>query len=108
MAIALSVSGCAGWTTLDKTLAVSSTLATAADIYTTTRMLNNPSNYEMNPMLGKHPSDSKVIVYLGLTQVLTLIFTNLTPKARPYILGGKTLLNGSLAISNTRLDWSKD
>ena len=108
MMITLSVSGCAGWTPLHKTLAITSTLATAADAYTTTRFLDNPNNYEMNPVLGKHPSNAEVVSYLAFTQLVTLGIAHLWPEARPWILGGKTLINGSLALHNTTLDWSKD
>jgi len=100
--------GCASWSAWDKTLGVTSTLATAADAYTTCRMLNNPNNYEVNPILGKHPSNVEVITTLAAGQAFVLMIAHLVPSWRKYILGGKTVLNGSLAIHNTTLDWSKD
>ena len=97
-------SGCS-WSKFDTALGVTSTVATAADIYTTTQLLNNPGNYELNPILGKHPSDTKVIMVLATSQVITLVIAHFFPTIRPWLLGGKTVINTGWAIHNLQLDW---
>jgi hypothetical protein len=48
--------------------------ATAADAYTTTRALQNPLNYENNPLLGRHPGASKVWgVEMGISGGVTFL-----------------------------------
>ena len=104
----LFISGCASWSTRDKILAGWSTAATITDAYTTIKMLDNPNNYERNPILGEHPSNSTVIVYLGLSQIITLSIAHAFPKIRPYLLIGKAIVNTTCTINNKQLDWSKD
>ena len=86
---------------------IASTLATGADTYTTTRFLDNPDNYEMNPMLGKHPSDTEVITYMVTSQLLVLMVAHIFPEWRTWILGSKTAVNTGFAINNTQLDWGE-
>ena len=98
------MSSCA-WSTTDKTLLGASILATVADGYTTCRALDNPDNYEVNLLLGKHPSKEKVVIYLGITETLTIALAHIFPRLRPWLLGGKTLLNTACAINNSQLEW---
>ena len=97
------ISGCS-WSKSDIAWGVASTLATGADVYTTSQFLENPSNYEMNPILGKHPSNSEVFVVLATSQIIVLTIAHFYPKLRPYILSGKTAINTSFAIHNSRLE----
>lgn len=101
----LLLSGCASWTPQEKMLGGFSCLAAAADGYTTIRFLNNPDNYEMNPILGKHPSDTEVIMYMITSQFIALTIAHFLPQYRSWILGGKTTVNLGFAIHNTKLDW---
>ena len=99
--------GCAhdSWTKTDTGLAVTSILATGFDTYTTERMLDNSQNYEMNPMMGRHPSDSRVIVTMGLTQVAVIGLAYFLPvKYRRALLTSKIIFNTGLAVHNLRLD----
>ena len=66
------------WTKGEKAVLIWSTLATAADAYTTTQALNNPNNCEMNPILGKYPSDGKVIAVAGNMLPIPFILINAT------------------------------
>ena len=97
------LSGCS-WSKSDIAWGVASTLATGADFYTTSEFLKNPNNYELNPILGKHPSNSEVFMVLASGQVIVLTIAHFFPKLRPYLLGGKTAINTSFAIHNSRLE----
>ena len=105
--VLLLCAGCATiyrpWTMQEKQIAVLSCVATAADAYTTISMLDNPDNYEMNPILGKHPGDGKVVFVLGITQVLSLVFVHYFPDLRIPFLGLKSGLNAGCAVHNTSL-----
>ena len=108
--IAIFFAGCATidvrpWTTGEKVLLGASCLAAVADAYTTTRFLDNPYNYEMNPILGMHPSDTKVVTYMISSQAIMIILAHYFPKYRSWILGVKTGLNTVGAINNSTLDW---
>ena len=97
------LSGCS-WSKSDIAWGVASTLATGADFYTTSEFLENPNNYEMNPILGKHPSNSEVFMVLATSQIIVLTIAHFCPTLRPYILGGKTAISGGWAIYNSRLE----
>ncbi len=105
--VGLVLVGCAHdpWTRTDSVLAGGSILAAIADGYTTKRMLDNPRNYEMSPLMGERPSDTRVVVTMGMTQVFTIIVSYFLPKEyRQGLLIGKTGVNMGLAIHNSRLD----
>ena len=91
------------WDTTDKVLLVTSTLAVSADTYTTTRMLTNPNNYEMNPIMGKHPSDGRVIATMAVGHALVLLIAHYFPEYRKFLLGSKTMINTGLALQNREL-----
>jgi len=100
------LAGCS-WSKSEVRWGISSCIATGADIYTTTQMLNNPDNYERNPIMGRHPSDTTVISYMITSQTLVLTIAHFMPEWRKWILGSKTAINLGWAINNTRLDWSE-
>ena len=103
------------WTTGEKVTLGWSVLASAADAYTTTQALNNPYNYEANPLIGKHPSDGKVVVYLSISHIVCVAISHWVPEItlpiigkvnmRYSLLGSKAALNTYYAIGNTQLDW---
>ena len=104
--ILVFLTGCAGarpWTKQEKALLVASCAATIADMTTTIQMLDN-GNWETNPIMGKHPSSSKVIITMTATEIFTIILAHYFEGFRSWILGTKTVLNTGLAIHNTRLD----
>ena len=103
--IAFLLAGCAGWSRTDKILLGASILAAGADAYTTCRALDNPGNWEVNPLLGKHPSKEQVVIYLGFTEMVTILVAHFAPTLRPWLLGGKALVNTGCAINNSTLEW---
>lgn len=88
------------WTRTEKVALGLSVLATAADAYTTMEILDKPGGYEKNPLLGRHPSDEKVVVFLGLGEVLTAVVAHFCPDWRLGILGLKTGVSGHAAWRN--------
>lgn len=102
--ILLLLIGCASWTKQEKILLGTSCLASAADTYTTVRALNNPNNWETNPILGECPSDGQVIIYMATSQLIATILAHFFPKHREWLLGTKTLVNTGFAIQNSTLD----
>lgn len=98
------LTGCS-WSKSEIRWGIASTIAAGADAYTTIKMLDNPRNHECNPLLGKHPSDMKVIMYIITSHTIALTIIHFIPKYRKWLLGGKTTINLGCAIHNTRLDW---
>ena len=86
---------------LDKALLTTAVVAQIADGYTTMRALDNPDNYETNPLYGEHPSDGKIIaikvVGIGATFWLA---KDLPPTPRKWVLGFLSLLYGGVSFSN--------
>jgi len=105
LVIVLILSGCATrpWTKEEKILLTASCLATVADTVTTLDMLDN-GNWEINPIMGKHPSDSKVVVTMGATQTLTIILAHYLEGFRSWILGVKTGINAGYTFHNLRIN----
>ena len=104
LVIILLLTGCATvrpWTTEEKVLLGVSCLATVADITTTLDMLDN-GGWEINPMMGEHPSDSQVVAIMATTQILTIIVAHYWPDFRKWILGIKTGVNTAFAFGNIR------
>ena len=92
------------WTKQEKTAATFNVLGIIADAYTTEQMLNNPNNHELNPSLGKHPSDSQLAIYFPLTAIITLGLSHFYPKLRNPLLFGYGSLSFGAAIHNSQLN----
>lgn len=60
-----------------------------ADTYTTIRHQDYPERiYEKNPILGKHPDDHEIYLYMGVTSGLILLISHYVPKLRlPVCIG---------------------
>ena len=95
----LIISGCASWSTHDKMLAVASFGASYADYHTTRDILDN-GGYEMNPLIGKHPSNEKLAAYMLTTQLITIAIAHFWEDYRTEILMGKTFINTGCAVHN--------
>ena len=91
------------WTTEEKTLLVVSCLACAADNYTQKRVFDR-GGYEANPIIGKNGSTGKLVRYGITSQTVTILIAHYFPKYRRFILGGKALVNTSLAIHNKSIE----
>jgi len=74
-----------------------------ADALTTEKMLDNPNNYETNPILGKHPLDSRVIVYFSITGITLLTLSHFYPELRLPLLSAFGTIGFGFAIHNKRL-----
>ncbi|MBA7495759.1 hypothetical protein ES702_06348 [subsurface metagenome] len=90
------LSGCATikpdpkpWTTTDKIGAGFFLAGHMADTYTTIRHQDYPDKiYEKNPILGKHPDDHEIYLYMGATAAIGLIAAHYFPKLRlPICIG---------------------
>ena len=92
------------WTKQEKLAATYFCVAHFADYYTTNRMLNNPANWEENPILGEHPSDSTITMYFSLTAIGALAVGHFWPDARKPLFWGYGTLNAGLAAHNSTLD----
>ena len=100
--IALLFTSCASprpWTKQEKVAAGFFLLAHSADAITTSQLTDH-GNYETNPILGKHPSDTKVGVYFSLTAIGALVVSHFNPDFRKPLLYSYGALNTGLAIHN--------
>ncbi len=105
------------WSESEKIVLAWSILASVADMYTTTQAMNNPYNYEVNPIIGRHPSDGKVVLCLGISQVIAVAIAHWHPvidfpligkvNMRHGFLGFKAVVNTACAINNSFLDWEE-
>ena len=95
MVLILALSGCAmlkphpeAWNKTDKLLAAYFIAGHTLDAYTTERCQDHPDRfYEENPILGKHPKDSEIVIYFSVTGLVALSIAHLYPELRPWILG---------------------
>ena len=104
----LFVTSCAGntrtpWTTMDKALLVGSLVTSAADLYTTHDGLQNHNMHELNPILGKHPSDTRLVLTTVAFNAIVIFVADRVPSLRKWLLGGKMVGNGISAYRNKRL-----
>lgn len=90
------------WTKGEKTAAYFFIAAHFADGYTTSQSLDN-GNYEMNPILGKYPSDSELVVYFSVTGAIALVLSHYKPSLRKPLLYGYGSVNTAFAIHNHQL-----
>ena len=88
------------WTKAEKASAVYFILAHAADAYTTERGLDRPGHYEQNSVLGKYPSDPKIIAYFSVTAIGSLIASHFYPELRQPLLISYGTVNFGNAIGN--------
>lgn len=76
------------WTTGEKAMAGFFIVAHAADAYTTERHQDYPASYEeLNPLLGKHPTDSEIAIYFIATGAAALVICHFYPELRYPLLG---------------------
>lgn len=91
------------WTKTEKVFVFLSFLACAAD-FDSTRKAQEAGLQEANTMLyGENASDSEMIIYMGLSQGATILFTHYVPKLRKVLLGFNTVVHGGAAYHNYRL-----
>ena len=111
LALLILFSGCASlkpsqrpWTKEEKLAGVFFVVGHLADFYTTERCLDYPERFhEVNPFLGKHPSDRKLAVYFSVSTAFALTVAHFFPGLRHPILWGYGGLNWGAAYHNKRL-----
>ncbi len=97
---------CAGgrnkWSTQDKTLEGTYQVLHVLDWGQTRDIAKNPDKYyEMNPILGKHPSTTEVDIYFITTAILHPIVTHLLPNTwRPWWQGITISVSGVCVVNN--------
>lgn len=104
LAVVAFLTGCATprpWTKTEKAVAGLFLLGKAADLYTTERALDDPNNYEINPILDKHPTDTGLMIYFPASAFITLGISH-------YIPGLRTPLLSFFAGVNFTLAWHND
>ena len=101
--LCLLLSACASWTPREKLAGASFLAAHTANYYSTQEMLKG-GHYELNPILGEHPSDRKCLVYFSLTGIGALVVAHLWEDAREWILWGYGGVNATWAVHDRGLD----
>jgi hypothetical protein len=88
------------WTKEEKILLAVSIVAAGADYYTTERCLDR-GHREMNPLIGKHPTDTELTLKASAGYFMFLLIAHYCPKLRPYLLGGQAFVNACFAAHNS-------
>ena len=91
------------WTKGEKTAAGFYLVAHSLDAYTTEKILDHPYYWELNPILGRHPSDGKIIFYFSITAIVTLLIGHLYPKTRVPLFMGYGGINAGCVLHNKRV-----
>ena len=104
------------WSDDDKIFLIWGTVGAVADIYTTTQFLHNSANYEVNPILGRHPEPLAVVSYIVTEYLISVTIGYFLPEIDIPIFGKIDLRHQILynrasrytanACWNTRLDWN--
>lgn len=94
------ICSCSTLSKKDVLLYAGSSATALLDAYSTNKALDN-GRYELNPVVGKHPSKTTVFLVACTSQVVVMIVTYFLPeKYRHIILGGKIVVNGSTTVNN--------
>lgn len=90
------------WSAQDKILEGTYQVLHFMDWRQTRYIAKNPDDYyEMNPILGRHPSTTEVDVYFVSTALLHPIITHYLPKKyRPWWQGITITMSGACVINN--------
>lgn len=102
--VCLFLTSCASWTKQEKVAAGFFLAAHTANAYSTETMLDNPNNWEKNPILGKYPSDEKVVMYFSITGGLGLLVAHIWKDARQWLLWGYGGANVYWTVHDSKLD----
>lgn len=93
------------WDNSDKALFATYTVVRAADMAQTINIARNPDRFhEMNPLLGRHPSEQKVIGFFIISHALIWLAADyMPPKARKLFLTGGIAIEAGFVANNSRL-----
>jgi len=90
------------WTTQDKSLEATWQVLHFIDWRQTRTIAKHPDDYyEMNPILGKHPSTTEVDIYMISGAILHPIITHYLPKKyRPWWQGITIIMSTTCVVNN--------
>lgn len=92
------------WTKKEKIAAGFFIAAHTANAFTTEAHQNHPElYYEMNPIMGRHPSDTEIVTYFSVTGIATLLLTHFYPELRKPLLYGYGAVNSYWVIHDLRM-----
>ena len=92
------------WTRWDKACGAFYIAGHGADIASTEAALDNPNNYERNPLLGEHPSDTELAIFMGGTGLLVIYLADRIPQIRKPLLIITGIFGMGAAIHNSQLE----
>ena len=90
------------WTTNEKLLLVASSVAAAADAFTTDQGIKAGCS-ETFFMVGSYPSTGIIIGYTSIVQLIAIVAAHFNPDFRISILGGKAIANTGCAVRNSTM-----
>ena len=90
------------WSTQDKALQATYFTLKFIDWRQTRYIAKHPDDYyELNPILGQHPSTTEVDIYFATTAILNTVITHYLPsKYRPWWQGVSITVSGACVINN--------
>jgi len=93
------------WSREDVALEVTWQALHLVDTIQTRQIALNPNKYyEMNPLLGSHPSEEKILIYMAMGTVIHALITHYLPKkCRPYFQGVTIGLSGACVVRNLQI-----
>lgn len=95
---------CFGWTDEQKILAGVAYTAMVIDYGQTRSIVGHPTLYEQNPLLGEHPSMSRVNRHFALSALASYIIADALPsEQRTWFLRGLALVQVGVVAHNVSL-----
>ncbi len=99
-----SVVAADSWSSKDKALAATMTTLLVVDWGQTINIARGPSYHEINPILGLHPSEQSVHIYMGVALVGTLAISHVLPsKYRTWFMGSVIALELPYIYNNYQI-----
>lgn len=103
LSAAVVVTSCASWTPTQKALGVTSVALDVVDYTTTKKCLSMTNCHEANPILGEHPSESKLIAFKAVTAAGKLAIADAFPKVRTQLLTIMNVMQFAVDAHNAKL-----
>ena len=96
------------WNAHDTTLGAMFALSAIVDFGQTRDLVKHPERgcYELNPILGKYPSESEVNVYFPIAIMSVLAFSNYLPSNwRSFLLSSALMVELKVIDNNQNIGW---
>jgi hypothetical protein len=109
LALSLTVTPCDDWSTGQLVAEGTVVAAMAEDYHQTLQFKHYPALHEVNPLLGKYPSDTKIKRYFGSALVGQIALADLLGSSnRSLFLGGVLILEiGTVASNRHKLNYQQ-